>query len=73
MGKLDNTKPFYKQFRQNVIVDLNVSNRIENTGLSDILADVAKYCFMGEPCMPPRQVRSLLAKLVQPEHTLVQI
>ena len=73
MGKLDNTKPFYKQFRQNIIVDLNVSNRIENTGLSDILADVAEHSFMGEPCIPPRQVRSLLAELVQPEHALVHI
>jgi hypothetical protein len=73
MGKLDNTKPFYKQFRDGIIKDIKLSHRIEHSGLNVLLADVAKYCFMGEPCLPPKQTRPVLAELVQPEHALVNV
>ena len=50
IGKLDNTKPFYKQFRNGVILDIKSSHRVGHTGLNGILADVANFFFMGEPC-----------------------
>lgn len=73
MGKLDNTKPFYNQFRNGIILDIKSSNRVAHSGLNGILADVAKFCFMGEPCLPPKRARSLLVDLVKPEHALVNI
>ena len=71
MGNLENTKPFYKQFRKIYTKDVNISNRVGHTGLNGLLADVAKYCFMGEPSIPPQKVRHILGNLVQPEHALV--
>jgi hypothetical protein len=38
-----------------------------------MLADVAKYCFMGEPSLPPKHARSILVDLVQPEHALINL
>jgi hypothetical protein len=52
---------------------MSTSSRLEATGLNNLLADVAKYCFAGEPCLPPHSARPFLAKLVQPDHALVNI
>ena len=59
VGKLENTKPLYKNFKNCIIKDLSMSNRLEATGLQSLLADVAKYCFNGEPCLPPPKARML--------------
>lgn len=72
-GKLENTKPFYNRFRQCINRDLSQSTRLEATGLEKLLADVASYCFAGEPCLPPPKARTILAELVQPDHALVNI
>jgi hypothetical protein len=50
-----------------------MSSRLEATGLHNLLADVAKYCFSGEPCLPPPKARTILDKLVHPDHALVNI
>ena len=50
-----------------------MSSRVEETGLHTLLADVAKYCFSGELCLPPPKVRTILDKLVHPDHALVNI
>jgi hypothetical protein len=73
VGKVENTKPFYHNFRKCITKDLSMSNRLEATGLDILFADVAKYCFAGEPCVPPLKARTILAKLVQPDHALINI
>ena len=50
-----------------------MSYRLEATELTKLLADVAKYCFAGEPCLPPANAGIFLAELVQPDHALVNL
>lgn len=73
VGKLENTKPLYKRFQRCINVDLGMSHRLEETGLTKLLADVAKYCFAGEPCLPPAKASVFLAELVLPDHALVKL
>jgi hypothetical protein len=73
VGKIENTKPFYNNFRKCITKDLLLSSRLEATGLENLLADVTKFCFAGEPCLPPVKARTILAKLVQPDHALTNI
>jgi hypothetical protein len=52
------------------ISDLHSSERISATGLTNILSDIVKLCFSGEPSVPPPTTVSLLEKLVSVEHAL---
>ncbi len=54
-------------------MDFSPSFRLESTGLNKLLTDVVKYCFAGEPCLPPVQARKFLDKLVLPDHALVNV
>ena len=73
VGKLENTKPFYNSFRKCITKDLLLSTQLQTTGLERLLTDVVKYCFAGEPCLPPVKARTILAKLVHQEHALKNI
>ena len=47
-----------------------MSNRLTETGLDELLCDVVKHCFTGEPCRPPAKARDILHRLTHPEHSL---
>ena len=66
----ENTKPFYTMFRNCLKSDLNLSDRLEATGLKYVLLDTLKYSFSGEPFKPPESARALLEELFCPEHSL---
>ena len=51
-------------------MDLRESARVKATGLSQILYDLVKYSFAGEPRTPPKDTRTLLANLVTPDHAI---
>jgi hypothetical protein len=70
IGEIENTKPFYNLFRVCIAQDLRDSNRLSGTGLDNLLCDVVKHCFTGEPCRPPAKARDILSKLIHPEHSL---
>jgi hypothetical protein len=53
--------------------DLNLSDRLKATGLKKVLLDTLKYCFSGEPFLPPASARALLEELLCPEHSLCKI
>jgi hypothetical protein len=65
-----NTKPFYAKFRKCIISDLRDSARIKATGLTQILCEVVKYSFAGEPRLPPVPTRSLLTHLMTQDSAL---
>jgi hypothetical protein len=50
-----------------------VSNRVAVTGLDNLLCDVVKHCFAGEPCQPPAKARDILSLLIHPDHSLCHI
>jgi hypothetical protein len=50
VGAIDNTKPFYELFRNCIISDLRISDRVSVSGLDHLLCNVVKHCFAGEPC-----------------------
>jgi hypothetical protein len=60
-------------FKNCITRDLLLSSRLEATGLHNLLANVARYCFNGEPCLPPPEARTLLDKLVHPDHALINL
>ena len=60
-------------FRNCLKSDLNLSDRLQATGLKSVLLDTLKYSFAGEPFVPPASARELLEELVCPEHSLCKI
>ena len=60
-------------FRNCLKSDLNLSDRLNATGLKKVLLDTLKYSFSGEPFLPPPCARELLEELVCPEHSLCRI
>ena len=50
--------------------DLRASGRVSETGLTQILSDIVRYSFAGEPRTPPVVTRELLDKLVAPDQAL---
>jgi hypothetical protein len=60
-------------FRNCIKADLKLSDRLKATGLQTVALDVLKYCFSGEPFLPPPCARELLEELVCPEHSLCRI
>ena len=73
MGEIENTKPFYDLFRNCIINDLRISDRLTVSGLDHLLCNVVKHCFAGEPCKPPAQARDILSQLIHPDHSLCHI
>ncbi len=73
MGSIENTKSFYKMFRNCILSDLRLSDRLKATGLDSVLFDVVKYCFSGEPFLPPPSAREILEELIAPAHSLCMI
>ena len=53
--------------------DLRLSDRLRATGLESVLYDVVKYCFSGEPFVPPTIARDTLEALIAPAHSLCMI
>lgn len=72
-GTMANTKPIYKAFRKCIQNDLSLSNRLKATGLDQIMLDLIKYCFSGEPFTPPTCAKFLLEKLLAPQHSICEI
>ena len=60
-------------FRKCLKSDLLLSDRLEATGMKDVLLDTLKYSFAGEPFKPPENARGILAELVCPAHSLCLI
>ena len=60
-------------FRNCLKSDLNLSDRLEATGLKNVLLNTLKYSFSGEPFLPPENARALLEELICPEHSLCKI
>ena len=60
-------------FRNLIQSDLWSSDRLLTNGLTSVLSDVVKFCFAGEPCLPPKSARPLLEKLFCSEHALCHI
>jgi hypothetical protein len=50
-----------------------MSSRASTMGLQQLLCDVVKFSFAGEPCQPPVVTRSILDKLFAPDHALCYI
>ncbi len=50
VGEIESTKPFYELFRNCIISDLRISDRVTVSGLDHLLCNVVKLCFAGEPC-----------------------
>jgi hypothetical protein len=57
-------------FRKSLLADLQLSERLKATGLKQVLFDVIKYCFSGEPFLPPTYARATIDELVSPDHSL---
>jgi hypothetical protein len=72
-GTFENTKPFYKLFRKCIWDDLSQSKRLKATGLETIMLDMIKYCFSGEPFMPPKCAYTLLEQLIAPTHSICKL
>jgi hypothetical protein len=60
-------------FRKCLITDLQLSDRLKATGLEQILFDIVKYSFSGEPFLPPEGARTLMDELFSPAHSLCKI
>jgi hypothetical protein len=60
-------------FRNCLKSDLNLSDRLEATGLKSVLLDTLNYSFSGEPFKPPESARALLETLFCTEHSLCRI
>jgi hypothetical protein len=60
-------------FRNCLKSDLNLSDRLQATGLKNVLLDTLKYSFSGEPFLPPESTRALLEELFCTEHSLCKI
>jgi hypothetical protein len=60
-------------FRTCLKSDLNLSDRLEASGLKKVLLDTLKYSFSGEPFKPPESARALLETLFCTEHSLCRI
>jgi len=57
---MDNTKPLYNRFRNCLINDIKQSEKLKVLGLEDVFVDIVKYCFSGEPFLPPDKARVYL-------------
>jgi hypothetical protein len=57
-------------FRNCILSDLRLSDRLKATGLDSVLFDVVKYCFSGEPFLPPPSTRAILEELIAPAHAI---
>ena len=72
-GNFENTKLFYKLFRKCLYTDLSTSHRLKATGIDSILLDMIKYCFSGEPFLPPSCALAALDILAVPTHSICKI
>ena len=70
---MENTKPFYAHFRKSFIADLRESTCLKETGVSQILYDLVKYSFAGEPRTPAKDMGPHLEKLIAPDHAICHI
>ena len=57
-------------FRKCILTDLRLSDRLKASGLEVLLYNVVKYCFSGEPFLPPTCARATLEELIAPEHAI---
>lgn len=48
LGDKTTTTPFYQSFRSTLQTDLRTSERLQATGLTDILIDTLRYCFKAD-------------------------
>lgn len=63
----------YGLFRDCIKSDLKKSDRLKANGLENVILDMIKYSFAGEPFAPPTSARALLEELITPEHSLCTI
>ncbi len=68
-----NTKPFYQQFRHVLSTDLRRSQRLSQTGLTDMFCSILRYCFAGELASTPSRAAAPLSELVHTEHSIVRM
>ena len=68
-----NTQPLYSAFRKAIVHDLTKSERLRQTGLTQLLCDIAQYSFASGPIAAPQHLFDILQQLVHPHHALVII
>lgn len=69
----ETTKPFYQQFRHVLCTDLRTSQRLGQTGLTDMFCSMLRFCFAGDLASTPTRAAQPLSQLVHRDHSLVSV